>query len=71
MNLGIVVLGAGLFRLLFIDSFLQTRTYTSEFSVFDFTPILNERAFIYLIGAISIFIITYFAFYKNKESVAK
>ena len=71
LNLGIVVLGAGLFRLLFIDSFLQTRTYTSEFSVFDFTPILNERAFIYLIGAISIFIITYFAFYKNKEAVAK
>ena len=71
LNLGIVVLVAGLFRLLFIDSFLQTRTYTSEFSVFDFTPILNERALIYLIGVISIFSITYFAFYKKKETIAK
>jgi hypothetical protein len=73
LNLGVIALGAGVFRLFFIDANIKTGNWLADSNtwVSTYTPIFNERTFIYFMGVISVFAMAYFAFYKNEKTVAK
>ena len=71
LNLGLVSLTAGIFRLFAIDDYLRTKEWVGKNLVSVYTPIFNERTLIYFIGVASIFTIAYFTFKKREKNIAK
>jgi hypothetical protein len=73
INLSLISLSAGLFRLIFVDSNIKENIWNSGLGeyVSIFNPIFNERALIYLIAVVVSFSLAYFSFKKANLDLAK